>query len=63
MIIEKEAKFKGILETIIFLTFVLVPSFYDMIDVYKNNKQILENIWTISSEIYLIKLIVLIKIK
>jgi len=44
LIIEKEAKFKGILETIIFLTFVLVPSFYDMIDVYKNNKQILENI-------------------
>jgi len=44
LIIEKEAKFKGILETIIFLIFVLVPSFYDMIDVYKNNKQILENI-------------------
>jgi len=44
LIVEKEAKFKGILETIIFLSFVLVPSFYDMIDVYKNNGKIIENI-------------------
>jgi NADH-quinone oxidoreductase subunit N len=59
LIIEKEAIFKGILETIIFLTFVLIPAFYSMIETHKN-KLLLENIWLISSEIYLIKLIVLI---
>jgi hypothetical protein len=43
LIIEKEAIFKGVLETIIFLTFVLIPAFYSMIETYKN-KLLLENI-------------------
>jgi NADH-quinone oxidoreductase subunit N len=59
LIIEKEAILKSILETIIFLTFALIPTFYSIIENYKN-KLLLKNIWLISSEIYLIKLIVLI---
>jgi hypothetical protein len=43
LIIEKEAVFKGILETIIFLTFILIPAFYSMIDSYKNRNILLEN--------------------
>jgi NADH-quinone oxidoreductase subunit N len=59
LIIEKGAILKSILETIIFLTFALIPTFYSIIENYKN-KLLLKNIWLISSEIYLIKLIVLI---
>jgi len=45
LIIEKEAKLKGILETIIFLSFVLIPSFYNMIERYrKGNEEIIENV-------------------
>jgi len=45
LIMEKEAKLKGILETIIFLTFVLIPSFYNMIETYSKGKEkIIENI-------------------
>jgi len=45
LIMEKEAKLKGILETIIFLTFVVIPSFYNMIERYsKGNEKFIENI-------------------
>jgi hypothetical protein len=43
LIIEKEAILKSILETIIFLTFALIPTFYSIIENYKN-KLLLKNI-------------------
>jgi NADH:ubiquinone oxidoreductase subunit 2 (subunit N) len=59
LIIEKRAELKGIIETILFITFVIIPSFFTKIKSTKH-EEILNDIWVINSNIYFIKLIVLI---
>jgi NADH-quinone oxidoreductase subunit N len=59
LIIEKKAELKGILETILFITFAVIPTFFFMIESSKHEK-ILKDIWVINSHIYFIKLIVII---
>ena len=58
LIIEKNAELKGIFETILVIL-ILIQSFFSKI-INTKHEEILNNIWVINSNIYFIKLIVLI---